>query len=142
MTASAPPIDDGLYTVTDTGPRLVASRCRALRRGRLPPPGHLPRVHLRGRRGDPPRGPWNPLDLDHPALPAPLPAVPGPPGTKTFEPFGVGYVELPEGVRVESRLTEDDPDRLRIGMEMELVLVPFRTAEGDDRTTFAFRPAD
>ena len=42
----------------------------------------------------------------------------------TFEPYGVGYVELPGEVRVEARLTEADPGRLRIGLPMELTLVP------------------
>jgi uncharacterized OB-fold protein len=57
-----------------------------------------------------------------------------------FEPYGVGYVELPGEVRVEARLTEADPARLRIGMPMELVLVP---APGDGGAlTFAFRPAE
>ena len=41
---------------------------------------------------------------------------------REFVPFGVGYIELEDGVRVEARLTENDPSRLRIGMEMELVL--------------------
>ena len=35
-----------------------------------------------------------------------------------FEPYGVGYVELPGEVRVEALLTEADPARLAIGMEM------------------------
>jgi uncharacterized protein len=57
-----------------------------------------------------------------------------------FEPYGVGYVELPGEVRVESRLTEADPERLRIGMAMELVLVP---APGPDGAlTYAFRPVE
>jgi uncharacterized OB-fold protein len=57
-----------------------------------------------------------------------------------FEPYGVGYVELPGEVRVEARLTESDPSRLRIGMEMELTLVP---APGqDEKVTFAFRPVE
>jgi uncharacterized protein len=57
-----------------------------------------------------------------------------------FEPFGVGYVELPGEVRVEARLTEADPARLRIGMPMELVLVP---APGPDGVrTYAFRPVE
>jgi uncharacterized OB-fold protein len=57
-----------------------------------------------------------------------------------FEPYGVGYVELPGEVRVEARLTEADPARLRIGMPMELVLVP---APGDGGAlTFAFRPVE
>ncbi len=61
--------------------------------------------------------------------------------TANFEPFGVGYVELPGQVRVEARLTESDPDRLRIGMPMELVLVPLSTdADGNTIVTFAFAP--
>ena len=35
-----------------------------------------------------------------------------------FEPFGVGYVELPDQVKVEARLTVSDPSALRIGMGM------------------------
>jgi uncharacterized OB-fold protein len=58
-------------------------------------------------------------------------------------PYGVGYVELPGEVKVETRLTEADPDRLQQGMEMELVVVPFRTDDkGDEIVTFAFRPVD
>ena len=42
---------------------------------------------------------------------------------------------------VESRLTENDPDRLRIGMPVELVIVPFTTDdEGREVVTFAFAP--
>ena len=41
---------------------------------------------------------------------------------ENFKPFGVGYVELPNQVRVESRLKCKDPAQLRIGMEMELVV--------------------
>jgi uncharacterized protein len=55
-----------------------------------------------------------------------------------FEPYGVGYVELPGEVRVEARLTEADPTRLRIGMPMELVLIPAPGAGG--ALTYAFRP--
>ena len=54
-------------------------------------------------------------------------------GPEEFEPYGVGYVELPGEVRVEARLTESDPSKLRIGMEMELTLIP--------EATFAFKPA-
>jgi uncharacterized OB-fold protein len=44
---------------------------------------------------------------------------------------------LPPGV--ETRLTK--MEGLRIGMDMELVLVPFRTdGDGNEVVTFAFRP--
>ncbi|MEO0998275.1 MAG: OB-fold domain-containing protein [Pseudomonadota bacterium] len=59
----------------------------------------------------------------------------------TFEPYGVGYVELPGAVRVEARLTEADPGRLAIGMPMEVVFAPFLTdADGTEVIGFAFRP--
>ena len=57
-----------------------------------------------------------------------------------FEPYGVGYVELAGEVRVEARLTEADPERLRIGMPMELVLMP--APGGNGAVTYAFRPVD
>lgn len=38
-----------------------------------------------------------------------------------FAPFAVGYVDFPDYLRVEGRLTESDPERLRIGMPMRVV---------------------
>jgi uncharacterized OB-fold protein len=62
---------------------------------------------------------------------------------ETFQPFGVGIVQLGDEVRVEGRLTEADPAKLRIDMEVELVIVPFRTeADGTEVLTFAFAPVD
>ncbi|MEZ5571534.1 MAG: OB-fold domain-containing protein [Halioglobus sp.] len=62
---------------------------------------------------------------------------------QTFKPYGVGYVELPGGVRVEGRLTESDPQKLHIGMEMDVVFEPYRTEEnGDQVINFFFRPAN
>jgi uncharacterized OB-fold protein len=65
-----------------------------------------------------------------------------PPGYQGDTPFGMGVVELPEGIRVITRLTESDPGRLAQGQPMELRVVPLHvTAEGDDVVTFAFAPA-
>jgi|TARA_B100000749_G_scaffold109504_1_gene83697 uncharacterized OB-fold protein len=62
---------------------------------------------------------------------------------KTFEPFGVGYVDLPGQLKVETRLTVNDPAQIEIGMEMEMVLVPLYTNEdGDEVVTFAFAPKE
>jgi len=61
---------------------------------------------------------------------------------ETFKPYGVGYVELPGGVRVEGRLTENDPRKLDIGMEMELLFDTYRVEEnGDEVISFFFKPA-
>ena len=60
---------------------------------------------------------------------------------ETFKPYGVGYLELPGGVRVEGRLTENDPGKLHIGMEMDVVFEPYRTEDnGDEVINFFFRP--
>jgi uncharacterized OB-fold protein len=62
---------------------------------------------------------------------------------ETFEAYGVGYVELPGEVKVETRLTENDPTRLRVGMEMELTVVPLAIdEEGNEVVTFAFQPIE
>jgi uncharacterized protein len=61
----------------------------------------------------------------------------------TFKPYGVGYVELAGGVRVEGRLTENDPQKLRIGMPMEVVFEPYRTEDnGDEVISFFFKPVN
>ena len=58
---------------------------------------------------------------------------------ETFKPYGVGLVELGGEVRVEARLTESDAAKLRIGMEMQLVVVPFRVDDdGTEVMTYAF----
>lgn len=71
------------------------------------------------------------------------PVVPyaGDPTGESFQPFGVGLVQLDDVVRVEGRLTESDPATLDFGMDVELAIVPFYTdEEGNEIMTFAFAP--
>ncbi|WP_024795235.1 Zn-ribbon domain-containing OB-fold protein [Tomitella biformata] len=71
----------------------------------------------------------------------PAPPYAGDDDAKSFVPFSVGYVELEGALRVESRLTEPDPDKLRIGQEMELRIVPFGIdADGNQTMIYAFAP--
>jgi len=66
-----------------------------------------------------------------------------PPGYRGPVPYGLGVVELPEGLRVVSRLTEADPSRLRAGEPVELVVVPLHVDEDDrDVVGYAFSPTD
>lgn len=59
-----------------------------------------------------------------------------------FKPYGVGYIEMACGVKVEARLTLADPERLHIGMPMSLALIPYRMVEGESPLfTYAFAPA-
>lgn len=57
-------------------------------------------------------------------------------GPQPFEPFLIGYVELPGEVIVETRIADAAPADLVIGMPMEFAVVPF----DDRRSTYAFRP--
>jgi uncharacterized OB-fold protein len=71
------------------------------------------------------------------------PSVPymGDPTGESFEPFGIGLVQLDDLVRVESRLTERDPQKLDFGMEVALRIVPFYVDnDGNEILTFAFAP--
>lgn len=62
---------------------------------------------------------------------------------ESFRPYGVGYVEMPSGIKVEARLTSADPALLRIGMPMALTLVPYKLRENGERvSTFAFEPSE
>ena len=56
-------------------------------------------------------------------------------------PYAIGYVDLPEGVRVFSILSDWDKGGLKVGMEMELVLGKFKDdKEGNEIMTYKFRP--
>ena len=97
-------------------------------------PGH---VRRRCCRGAAPSSP-GPRRASRPAR-----RTPGPTG-KDFVPFGVGLVQLgwdEAVIRVEGRLTENDPEKLKFGQEVELTMIPFTTdADGNEVVTFAFQP--
>ena len=58
---------------------------------------------------------------------------------ETFKPYGVGYIEMPAGIRIESRLLIADPIKLRIGMPMKLVIEKFSSNDqGGSNLCFAF----
>jgi uncharacterized OB-fold protein len=134
------PVADGVFTWPSDDPQLIGARCGACGIVTFPAQDACPRCastemsrHLLARRGR--LWAWTTQDF-----PPPAPPYAGPTG-KDFVPFAVGYVELAGEVKVEARLTERSPDVLRHGMEMEMVVVPFRTDDdGTEVVTFAFRP--
>ena len=70
----------------------------------------------------------------------PGPPYKGPTG-KDFVPFGVGLVQLDDVIRVEGRLTENDPAKLQFGQQVELTMIAFTSDEdGTEVITFAFQP--
>jgi uncharacterized OB-fold protein len=66
-----------------------------------------------------------------------------PPGYRGEVPYGFGVVELPEGLRVVTRLTEPDPGALRLGQPMEMAVVSLhRDDGGNEVVTYAFAPVE
>jgi uncharacterized OB-fold protein len=64
-----------------------------------------------------------------------------PEGYKGPIPYGVGIVEFPEGVRIVSYLTEGNPEKLKVGMDMLLVVEKlFEDGEGNEIIGFKFKP--
>jgi len=58
-----------------------------------------------------------------------------------FEPYGIGLIELPEGIRVMGMLTGCELDDIKIGMDVELVIEKlYQNEQGDDVVTFKFKP--
>lgn len=139
--ATQVPVEEGLFTWPSDEPRLIGSRCIDCDNHMFPTQNECPRctgantetVELATRgtlwtwtiQGYAPKSPPYAGNAD----------------PKTFEPFGVGYVELPGELKVETRLTVADKDLLKIGMELELEIVPLYTNDaGDEVMTFAFAP--
>ncbi|MGA2010172.1 MAG: OB-fold domain-containing protein [Solirubrobacteraceae bacterium] len=139
MTDQLQLIDPSLIAGSADAPRLIGSACERCATVTFPHQASCPRCTSEDVR---PRElatrgvlwTWT-IQCFAPKSP---PYLPG--GVEQFEPYGVGYVELPGEVRVEARLTESDPERLRIGMPMELTLIPAPGA--GDTLTFAFRPVE
>lgn len=136
------PVAEGIFTMPPDEVALLGGRCEACGLITFPLQSSCARCgstetgsHRLGTRGT--VWAWTIQ-----AFPPPSPPYTGPSG-EDFVPYGIGFVELPGEVRVEARLTVNDPEQIRNGMEVELVLVPFGTdAEGNERVTFAFAPVD
>jgi uncharacterized OB-fold protein len=126
-------IKAGLFVDGPEGPRLIVGRCASCTRPSFPLSVVCPYCGSDGV-AETKLGPSGRLWL--------YTAVRSrPPGYTGAVPYGFGIVDLDGGLRVISRLTEAEPDRLRPGMAMRLVLEPI--AEDDDGTrvvSFAFAP--
>jgi uncharacterized OB-fold protein len=66
---------------------------------------------------------------------------PVPEGYKGPIPYGVGLVDFPEGPRIVAHLTEHDPEKLKVGMDMIMVIDKmFEDEEGHEVIGFKFKP--
>jgi uncharacterized OB-fold protein len=74
-------------------------------------------------------------------FPPPLPYK-GNRAPEVFRPYVVGFVELPEGVLVETLVVDATAAELRIGQPLVSTTTTLETADGQSLLTFAFRPAE
>jgi uncharacterized OB-fold protein len=65
-----------------------------------------------------------------------------PPGYYKAEvPYAIGFVELPEGIRVETLFTGCDLEDLRVGMDAEMLIDKLHEEEdGTEVYTYKFKP--
>ncbi len=57
-------------------------------------------------------------------------------------PYAMGYVELPEGIRIETLFTDCQTDDVCVGMDVEMVIDKLHEDEaGNEVITYKFRPA-
>jgi len=127
------PVHPGLFEEHDGEVALLASRCRACGGLQFPAASTCPSC-----RGD---------DVETVRL-SPTGTLWGwtavhtaPPGYEGPVPFGFGIVELPEGLRVITRLEATDVDALRFGMPVRAATAALHTDEdGDTVVTYTFVP--
>ena len=142
MSPSQVAFADDVFTWPSSEPQLIGGRCASCSSVTFPVPVSCARCgsveveqHLLPRRGTL----WTFTTQEF------LPKEPYASGetAETFTPYGVGLVQLGDEVRVEGRLAESDPSKLTIGMEVQLVIVPFRTdPDGTEVLTYAFEPVE
>jgi uncharacterized OB-fold protein len=128
----AVPVQPGLFTESDP-PRLLGGRCASCGHHNFPRHEICPYCASDATEAaelSPVGRLWAWTAVTHP-----------PPGYRGEVPYGFGVVELPEGLRVVSRLSEADPGRLRAGQPVHLVLETLHTDDdGRSVVTYAFAP--
>jgi uncharacterized OB-fold protein len=128
-------LKEGLFTypgVPGEGPKLIGGRCRDCQAYFFPKRYLCPHCHKEGTIEE--------VELSSRGKLYTYCVVRVAPEGFTA-PYVLGYVDLPEGVRIFTPITDVDPSALQIGMELELVIAPLRQdTEGNDIVGYKFRP--
>jgi uncharacterized OB-fold protein len=133
-------VAEGLFEGPSEQPRLVGSRCDACEHVSFPAQDSCQRCGATKVTTTPLSSTGTLWTWTRQRFQPKNPPYAGREPASEFEPYGVGYIELPEG-RIEARLAVGIDDELRIGMPMELTVVPFATDEdGTEIMTYAFTP--
>lgn len=139
-TANQVPIGEGLFTWPSNDPRLLGSECQNCGVVTFPAQGSCPSCSSTETKN---------IEMEREGtlwtytiqcfLPN-RPPYDGPETPETFKPFAVGYVELPNQTRVQTRIKTNDIESLKIGMPMTLVVEKYVERDGKDVIAYFFQP--
>jgi uncharacterized OB-fold protein len=128
-------IEEGWFKDTDEGIMLMGSRCEACKKVFFPKKEVCPEC-FDGELIEVPlskQGRLHSYTL----------SVMGIPGMET--PYAIGFIELPEGIKLFSILTDCKPwdEVLKVDMDMEMVIEKIRQDEsGNEIVSYQFRPVN
>jgi len=133
------PAVEGLFTWPSDNPRLMGGKCKSCGTYFFP---RFYVVHKPGcHRGEieevllSQKGVLRSYTVQYYPPPPPFKA-PDP-----FVPYGIGLVELPEGINIVGMMTGCAVEDLKTGIEAELVVEKlYSDEEGNDRLTWKFKP--
>ena len=133
--STAAPVEDGLFEQDADGSiRLLGTRCRKCGRHQFPQRDTCP--YCRSTDVE------EVVLSDHGTLWGFTAVTAAPPGYEGPVPFGFGIVELPEGLRIITRIEEPDPARLTFGMTVTLTAAEVGEPGSDGaRVTYSFAPS-
>lgn len=135
------PVVDGAFSETPEGPRLLGSRCLSCKTVYFPKTPLCRNPACDERQVEDhflsPRGRLWSYTVQYYKPPPPAQF------DDPFVPYGVGLIDLPEGIRVLSMMSAGQPENLKIGAEVELVLEAlYHNEDGDEVVTWKFRPVE
>jgi len=134
------PVVDGLFTLPPEGPNLIGTKCTSCGTYYLPKSLSCRNPNCEGKKTEDAklsrRGRVHSYTIQYYPPPPPFKMEP-------FEPYGIGLVELPEGIRIMGMLTGCALENIRIGMDVELVTEKlYENDQGDEVVTYKFKPVD
>jgi len=133
------PVVDGLFTWPSKSPRLLGTRCISCGSYYFPQKISCNNPDCKEKKVEQvslgPRGKLYSYTIQYYPPPPPFRF------NEPFIPYGIGLVELAEGIRVAGILTTNNLNEIKIGMELELVVENFyHDDEGNEFVTYKFRP--
>lgn len=130
------PVKESLWRVTEKGPHLIGSHCLTCNEMFFPRKDNGLCTHCQSRNLEEIEFSNKGKVFSHTCVMQRPPVY-----YKGEVPYALGFVELPEGIRIETLFTNCDFEALHVGMEMEMVIEKLHVDEnGTVVETYKFQP--